>query len=71
MLGPYETLAASGGFNVYVAAPATTAVPLTGGLDLVPSSASPNSPSGWVRPDQPMWSWCRPCRTRADPPAGP
>ena len=35
-LGPFETLAASGAFNVYVVAPQRLPVPLSGGLDLVP-----------------------------------
>jgi putative intracellular protease/amidase len=35
-LGPYETLAATGAFNLYVVAPERRLVPLTGGLDLVP-----------------------------------
>lgn len=35
-LGPYETLAASGAFNLYTVAPKWQRVTLTGGLDLVP-----------------------------------
>jgi transcriptional regulator GlxA family with amidase domain len=35
-LGPFETLVASGAFNVYVVAPQRRPVPLSGGLDLVP-----------------------------------
>ena len=35
-LAPYETLAASGGFNLYTVAPERQRVTLTGGLDLVP-----------------------------------
>lgn len=35
-LAPYETLAATGRFNVYTAAATRRPVPLTGGLDLVP-----------------------------------
>jgi transcriptional regulator GlxA family with amidase domain len=36
VLAPYETLAASGRFNVYTVAPERRPLPLTGGLDLVP-----------------------------------
>lgn len=36
VLGPYETLAAAGAFNLYTVAPERRLVPLTGGLDLVP-----------------------------------
>jgi putative intracellular protease/amidase len=35
-LAPYETLAATGAFNLYTVAPNRRRVPLTGGLDLVP-----------------------------------
>ncbi|HEY6740442.1 MAG TPA: DJ-1/PfpI family protein, partial [Actinopolymorphaceae bacterium] len=35
-LAPYETLAASGKYNVYTAAPVRRPLPLTGGLDVVP-----------------------------------
>lgn len=35
-LAPYETLATTGGFNVYTVASGSRPVPLTGGLDLVP-----------------------------------
>ncbi|GAB3878532.1 DJ-1/PfpI family protein [Kibdelosporangium lantanae] len=36
VLAPYETLAATGKFNVYTVAPNRRPLPLTGGLDLVP-----------------------------------
>lgn len=36
VLAPFETLAASGAFNVYTAAPVRRPLPLTGGLHLVP-----------------------------------
>jgi putative intracellular protease/amidase len=36
VLAPYETLAATGAFNLYTVAPQRHRVPLTGGLDLVP-----------------------------------
>jgi putative intracellular protease/amidase len=35
-LGPYEALAATGAFNVYLVAPQRRPVPLTGGLDVLP-----------------------------------
>jgi putative intracellular protease/amidase len=35
-LGPYEALAATGAFNVYLVAPQRHPVPLTGGLDVLP-----------------------------------
>ncbi len=35
-LAPYEVLATTGAFNVYVVAPTARPAPLTGGLDLVP-----------------------------------
>jgi putative intracellular protease/amidase len=35
-LGPYETFAATGAFNVYTVAPERKLVPLLGGLDIVP-----------------------------------
>jgi hypothetical protein len=35
-LNPYETLAATGAFNLYTVAPGRLRVPLLGGLDLVP-----------------------------------
>src|SRR5688572_3017105 len=36
VLAPFETLAASGSFNVYTVAPVRRPLPLTGGLHLVP-----------------------------------
>jgi putative intracellular protease/amidase len=36
VLAPYEVLSESGAFNVYAAAPEREAVPLSGGLDVVP-----------------------------------
>ena len=36
ILSPYEVLAATGAFNLYIVAPTRQPVPLTGGLDLVP-----------------------------------
>jgi transcriptional regulator GlxA family with amidase domain len=36
VLAPYEVLASTGAFNLYTVAPQRRAVPLTGGLDLVP-----------------------------------
>jgi putative intracellular protease/amidase len=35
-LGPYETLAVTGAFNLYTVAPERQRIPLTGGLDIVP-----------------------------------
>lgn len=36
VLGPYETLSAAGGLNVYIVAADRAVIPLTGGLDLTP-----------------------------------
>lgn len=36
VLAPYEVLAVTGGFNVYTVAPERGALPMTGGLDIVP-----------------------------------
>jgi hypothetical protein len=39
VLAPYEVLASTGAFNLYTVASQRQPVPLTGNLDLVPTSA--------------------------------
>lgn len=52
-LGPYEALAATGAFNVYLVAPERRPVPLTGGLDVLPdlSFAELDARLGGAAPD--------------------
>lgn len=71
VLAPYEVFAATGRFNVLIAAPTMRTVTLTGGLDVVPdvtltqlASALPGPPDVIVVPqlhgsDAPVVSWLR------------
>jgi transcriptional regulator GlxA family with amidase domain len=78
-LAPYEVLAVTGAFNLYTVAATRQAVPLTGGLDLVPDltfgqleDRLPASPDVIVVPQlhhagQPVLQWLRRQRSQGDP----
>jgi hypothetical protein len=46
-LVPYDVLATTGAFNVYVVAPERRPLPLFGGLDLVPDLSAAGRAAGW------------------------